>query len=470
MPNSGNKRRQKSILSIFFDDIGNKSPSTISGYKTAIWQFVQFTYSLPDSDKERVSELVDQYFAEQRNYHTDFKKFIQKKLADKPPLSARQVFNQIKKFLELCDVIFTPKELSTLKNQLPKGGVETQESDLDTDAIRSILQHTDIKGKAIILCLASGGMRIGELLQVRCSDVDLDSIPASIQIRAKNLRSTVDENGNEQLKASRTKTRRGRYTFISSEAVAAVREWLKIRSNYLQAVQKKADHLKNVKSSKDLADNRLFPISDHTVNQLFIDAVVSAFGENEIDPNTGRSVRHIHQLRKFFSSQLSLATSESVADFFTGHKTALSDSYRRYTQKQMSEYYLKGEHLLFIEAPPELREMGNTMKKELAELKDETLKNNSVMINLLAMKGQLDDALKLQQKQLEASLKKNVELENKIAILEANITENAREMKRMIVYWSTMDEYGMRPYDEGGMSIEERNRLLDDEVAKMQWP
>ncbi len=307
------------------------------------------------------------------------------------------------------------------------------------------------------------------LIQFRRIDVDLDSIPASIQIRAKNLRSTVDENGNEQLKASRTKTRRGRYTFISSEAVAAVREWLKIRSNYLQAVQKKADHLKNVKSSKDLADNRLFPISDHTVNQLFIDAVVSAFGENEIDPNTGRSVRHIHQLRKFFSSQLSLATSESVADFFTGHKTALSDSYRRYTQKQMSEYYLKGEHLLFIEAPLELREMGNTMKKELAEMKDETLKNNSVMINLIAKNDQLNDSFKQQQIQIEEYSRKNMDLENKIITLEATIAENMREMKRMIVYWSTMDEYGMRPFDRDDITTEERNRLLDEEINGIKW-
>jgi integrase/gas vesicle protein len=421
MAKSGSTTKPMSKLSVFFDDIGNKSTSTITGYKSAIWHFMKFIYTMPDSERERIEEIVDQYFDEGHNYHADFKKFIQKKLADKPPLSARQEYNQIKKFLELCDVTFTAKELSRLKNQLPAGGVETQEYDLDTDAIRSILQHTDIKGKAIILCLASGGMRIGELLQVRCADVDLDAIPVIIQIRAKNKRQTLDENGKEQIITTRTKTRKGRYTFISSETVAAVREWIKIRPAYLRAVQNKANHLNNVKASKDLGDDRLFPMSDHTVNQLFTDAVVAAFGKNEVDPNTGRAVRHIHQLRKFFISQLSLATSESVADFFAGHKTALSDNYRRYTQKQMAEYYLKGEHLLFIEAPPELREMGNTMKKELADLKDETLKNNSVMINLLAKNDQLNDALKLQQKQIEASSTKNKELEEDLNNLKSEV-------------------------------------------------
>ena len=421
MVRAGRVKKPRSKLSIFFEDIGNKSPSTISGYKTAIWQFMAFTYSLPDSDKGHVEERVDQYFSEERDYHADFKMFIQKKLADKPPLSARQTFNQIKKFLELCDVTFTAKELLRLKNQLPAGGAETQELDLDTDSIRSILQHTDIKGKAIILCLASGGMRIGELLQVRTVDLDLDAIPAIMQIRAKNKRQTVDENGDEQIIVARNKTRKGRYTFISSEAVAAVREWLKIRPAYLKAVQTKADHLKNVKASKNLDDDRLFPMSDNTVNQLFIDAVVAAFGQNEVDPNTGRSVRHIHQLRKFFISQLSLVATEAVADFFAGHKSALSDNYRRYTAKQMAEYYLKGDHLLLIEAPVELREMGNAMKQELAELKDETSKNNSVILGLLTSKDRLNDELKQQQNLIEAGSRRSEELEETVTRMEKEI-------------------------------------------------
>lgn len=396
-------------LDTFFDDLGNKSPSTIAGYKSAIWQYIRFIYNLTDKEKAQCARYVEQYFGEERDYHTDFKKFIRETLGEKPGLSAQQVFNQIKKFLELCDVTFTKKEISQLKNQLPSGGVLTQESDLDTDTIRAILQHTDVKGKAIILCLATGGMRIGELLQVQCDDVDLKSVPAVIQIRAKT------EHG-------RTKTGQQRYTFISSEAVAAVKEWIKTRPSYLKAVSEKANHLKNVKISKDTTDGRLFPISDNTVNELFKDAITAVFGKNELDKNTGRSTRHIQQLRKFFISQLSLVTSESVADFFAGHKSALSDNYRRYTTKQMAEYYLKGEHTLYIEAPLELREMGSSIKKELADLKDETLKTNSVMIGLLASKDQLNDELKLQQKQIEASSQRRTELEEVVAQMQKEIT------------------------------------------------
>lgn len=399
------KEEQMSKLDQFFDDLGNRSPSTIAGYKSAIWQFMHYIY--PDAEKNRCAEYVEQYFREPRNFHADFKKFIKDTLGDKPGLSARQVFNQIKNFFALCDVSFSVKEISQLKNQLPGGKTLTQESDMDTETIRAILQHTDVKGKAIILCLASGGMRIGELLQVQCSDVDLKSIPAVIQIRARTAH-------------GKTKTLVQRYTFISSEAVSAVKEWIKIRPEHLQMSAKKSANLNN--APVDVNDGRLFPLSDNSVNQLFKDAVTAVFGKNETDPNTGRSTHHVHQLRKFFSSQISLVTSEAVADFFFGHKTALSDNYRRYTIKQMSEYYLKGEHLLYIEAPAELREAASTTKKEIASMKDDTLKNHSVLLSLMNEKDRLKDTVKAQEEQIKLQTEQIAKMQEMYIDLNSKLT------------------------------------------------
>lgn len=391
----------KSRLDQFFEDLGNKSPSTISGYKTAIWQFIRFIYNLTDSEKGQCAEYVEKYFSEDRNYHTDFKKFIKDTLGKKPGLSALQVFNQIKNFFALCDITFSAKELSQLKNQLPTGGVLTQESDMDTETIRAILQHTDVKMKAVCLCLATGGMRIGELLQVQCDDVDLKSVPAVIQIRAKT-------------KHGKTKTGQQRYTFISSEAVSAVKEWIKIRPAYLEAASKYGKNFETKELTVKTTDERLFPLSDNTVNKLFKDAVTAVFGKNELDVNTGRSTHHIHQLRKFFISQLSLVTSESVADFFAGHKTGLSDNYRRYTTKQMAEYYLKGEHMLFIEAPVELREAATTTKKEISAMKDDTLKNHSVLLSLIARNEELRDNAKKQEAQMALQAQEITEMQEQM--------------------------------------------------------
>jgi len=374
-------------LDQFFDDLGNKSKSTIKGYRTAIWQYMEFIY--PEATREHCGEYVEKYFTEGRDYHTDFKKFIQVTQKDKPGLSALQTFNTIHSFLRLCDVTFTDKQIKQLKNQLPKGGVMTMEDDMDTETIRNLIQHTDIKGKALILCLASGGMRVGELLQIRCEDVDLTSIPAVLKIRAKT------EHG-------KTKNGEGRITFISSEATAAVREWMKIRAAYLASVANKGTGLKNRTTPKDINDPRLFPFSGNTVNELFREAVIAVFGKNAVDPNTLRSTHHVHQLRKFFLSQLSLAVSKEIAECLAGHTGYLTGNYRRYTVAQLKEEYLKGEHTLYIEAIKEIRESATSTKKELLAVKDDQNKANSQMLSLLIEKDQLREIVRKQADELAA--------------------------------------------------------------------
>lgn len=423
--------KEMSKLDAFWDALGNKSESTKSGYRTAIWQFIHFIYK--DAKKDTCSQYVDRYFTEERNRFTDFKKFIQSNLTDKPGLSALQTFNQIKNFHALCDVTFSAKEINLLKNQLPSGGVETQEADMDTETIRAILQHCDVKTKAIILCLASGGMRIGELLNVRCADVDIKPVPSVIQIRAKHM------NGN------RNKTGMQRYTFISSEAVAAVREWIKIRPAYLQDASMKGKNFKTKELTVSVDDERLFPVSDNSVTDAFKDAVTAVFGKNEVDPTTGRSVRHIHQLRKFFISQLSLVTSESVADFFAGHKTALSDNYRRYTTKQMAEYYIKAEHMLYVEGAAEAREATTSTKKEIAEIQKDQHKATNQLVSVLAREAELKDTVKKQEKMLQAQ---GAQMQNMQALIEAMERQQHRLSQVVDRYAKEMGWEAPAPLDE----------------------
>jgi integrase len=410
-----------SRLEQFFDDLGNKSKSTIKGYRTAIWQYMKFIY--PEANREECDKYVEKYFKEGRNYHTDFKKFIQVTQKDKPGLSALQNFNTIHSFLRLCDVTFTEKQIQQVKNQLPKGGVMTMEDDLDTETIRNLIQHMDIKGKSVTLCLASGGMRIGELLQIQCDDIDLTSIPAVLKIRAKTA-------------TGKTKNGEGRITFISSEAAAAVMEWTKVRGEYLASVANKGYGLKNRKTRKDANDSRLFPFSDNTVNELFRDAVIAVFGVNAVDPNTGRSTRHIHQLRKFFLSQLSLAVSKEIAEALAGHAGYLTGNYRRYTTAQLKEEYLKGEHMLYIEAIKEIRESATTTKKELIAVKDDQNKANSQMLSLLIEKDQLRETVKKQADQI-AALQENHNAE--INALRDKVSQLAAMKEQINILDDTLD-------------------------------
>jgi integrase len=383
--------KQMTKLTAFFDALGNKAASTVSGYRTAISQFMKFVY--PEMKKEDLEVTVEKYFSENRNYHNDFKKFIQGTLTEKPPLSALQTFNQIFNFFALSDVVFSQKERNLLMNQLPTGGVETQESELNHDDIKNILQHCDTMTKSIVLCCATGGLRIGEALNLRCEDIDLKSIPAVISIRQK-----ARING----KTKKTKTGEQRYSFISSEAVAAVREWVKVRGEYLHAASKRGQNFKTKKAQVSAEDDRLFPVSDQTVNEAFRDAVVKVYGKNEVDPTTGRSTHHLHQLRKFFISQCSLPPLNlDIANFFAGHVTPLTKTYQQLGKKQMSDYYLKAETKLLIETPAEIRETATTTKKEIHALNGMQLTAQSQIISLMLEKDQLREKVKEQEQKIK---------------------------------------------------------------------
>src|SRR5271169_5588852 len=142
-------------LTEFLENYNNQS--TRQGYKSGITAYIKFIYVLTDVDKVRLEEIVDQYLDEPRDHKTDLLKFAVS-LQNRPPLSARQVFNQVNEFLSMNDIVISPKDIKRARNKLPKGGVATQERDMDIETIRSLLAHSDVKLKALILTLASSGM------------------------------------------------------------------------------------------------------------------------------------------------------------------------------------------------------------------------------------------------------------------------------------------------------------------------
>jgi len=49
-----------------------------------------------------------------------------------------------------------------------------------------------------------------------------------------------------------------------------------------------------------------------------------------------------------------------IVEALMGHEGYLTEVYRRYTERQMTEYYLKGEHLLTISQSQSIEERGGS--------------------------------------------------------------------------------------------------------------
>lgn len=375
-------------ISDYLKHYDNKS--TAGGYSSAVYSFIDYIYGkqregqrVTAEEKEKYEELVDKYLNEKRNYSEDMAGFVVS-LQSRPPLSARQTFTFAKEFFNHYDLELPAKDLKFIRNKLPKGSVRTIEKDMDIDTIRTILQHLDVKGRALVLVLASSGMRINEALTVLLEDIDVKSKPVTITIHGEN-----------------SKTGDNRITFISSEAAQAVNEWLKVRPEYIRTSAKRNNGLVkigrgNPKNGED--DGRLFPFSDQNANALWDNALEKA----EIfsrDKSTNRKQLHYHQLRKFFISQLSLIISKEIAETLAGHNGYLTGSYRRYTKKQLAEEYLKGEHLLTIQAPKELQEIESEFRAKMqthSEIIENIVKEN------ITLKQEIL-AIKEEQKQIRAA-------------------------------------------------------------------
>lgn len=261
---------------------------------------------------------------------------------------------------------------------------------MDHETLRIILNHADTKARALILTLASSGMRIGEALQLQTDDVFLNQNPVEIRLRGEY-----------------TKTGEQRITFITTEAAMALREWLKVRDSYLDAACNRNKGLvkKGIGNKKERDDTRLFPFSDRVVNQLW-ENILDKAQLHTVDRGTGRKQLHIHMLRKFFRSQLALLCPVDVVEILMGHSGYLTDAYRRYTKKQLAELYLKGESQLTIQTPKEIKEIEGKLQARMEDqgiILEQLQAENAKLKLRLQKQEEVDDRIIAENAELKQS-------------------------------------------------------------------
>jgi integrase len=83
--------------------------------------------------------------------------------------------------------------------KLPKN-VRQREEPITKATIARVLKHLPLKLQTVVIVLCASGMRIGELVQLKLSDIDFNANPTIIRIRAET-----------------TKTKQSRETFLTAE-------------------------------------------------------------------------------------------------------------------------------------------------------------------------------------------------------------------------------------------------------------
>jgi len=216
------------------------------------------------------------------------------------------------------------------KFKLPRQ-ITTHTEGLTKEIIAQILRLANYKLATVILIACSSGMRIGEIAQLKLSDVDFATNPTTIAIRAET-----------------TKTREARLTHISKEATQALKDYLaksKTAKNndyiFLFNHETKLDLLNEEEKTR----RRVRATIHNFENQL--NHVIADIPELNKRAENMRFQVHFHAFRYFFKTQVTDAHESDFAEALMGHKSIKLLYYRQNAKKRLKTY-LDVEHALTI--------------------------------------------------------------------------------------------------------------------------
>jgi len=298
------------------------SKSTVSSYKAALKRFFQAVFGEPTGNLDAAAE---KYFSEPRDHAACVEAFMVA-LKGAPPKTRRAYLSAVKTFLLENGVELPQRFWRRLRGRIKGSRAVSEEKVPTREELRSIMQHLPLHGRALYLTLLSSGMRIGEALQLKIQDVELDKAPAVVHIRGEY-----------------TKTGNPRIAFISEEAKQTLKEWLRVRGRYLKAAAGKSHFY-----GKNVEDDRLFPFTAMNARAVWINALEKT-GNGKRDPRTGRLVMRPHVLRKFFRATLG-RYSVDLTEALMGHEGYLTEVYRKFADplRELGDFYREHMHELCV--------------------------------------------------------------------------------------------------------------------------
>lgn len=276
---------------------------------------------------------LDAYVRSLKRGELDLRREIEKFYISQKGYAPVTVINRmslVRSFLEECGLALPDRFWERLRGRRVKGRAKPVTADRppSQEEMRLLIQYLPVHGRALVLVLLSGGLRVGEALKLRLGDVALDTDPAEVRVCGAD-----------------TKTQRSRVVFISREAAEAVRAWLKVRGDYLRSAAGRS-----WKHPKPLNTDRLFPFEYSTALSMFNGALRKA-GLDDRDMGTKKRIRirHLHTLRKYFKTTFVTATRlEDVPEALMGHEGGVEMAYNRYSFEQIARFFKEAESALSV--------------------------------------------------------------------------------------------------------------------------
>ncbi len=278
---------------------------------------------------------------------------IEKERAARKEIQASTVGNvkkPVKLLLEMNDVSgINWKKISKI---LPSARRYALDRAPTVDELRLLLSNSDLRFQAIILTMASSGIRLGAWDYLDWGHVE--PMKKEGEVVAGKLRVYAGEA--EEYCA-----------FITPEAYRRLEQYMKLRVSHGENVTKDSPLIRNVwYSSKTETNGAEEPerLKASGVKRLFEDTLWK-FGIRK--EKKRRHEFSIHSIRKFFKTRAEQVMKPINVETLMGHSVGISDSYYRPTEKELLEDYVKAVPLLTVSEVEEVRRESQLSRQQLEE-------------------------------------------------------------------------------------------------------
>jgi hypothetical protein len=325
-----------------------KSPVTQQVYQRRLASFLQYVRMDVDSFVGKAKE--NPHWAEEQVL-----KYLlrEKERAARKEIEASTVSNvkkPVKLLLEMNDVSgINWKKISKILPSARRYAIDRAPT---VDELRLLLSNSDLRFQAIILTMASSGIRLGAWDYLNWGHVE--PMKKEGEVVAGKLRVYAGEP--EEYCA-----------FITPEAYRRLEQYIKLRVSHGENVTKDSPLIRNVwYSSKTETNGAENPerLQASGVKRLFEDTLWK-FGIRK--EKKRRHEFSIHSIRKFFKTRAEQIMKPINVETLMGHSVGISDSYYRPTERELLEDYLKAAPLLTVSEVEEVRRQSQLSRQQLEE-------------------------------------------------------------------------------------------------------
>lgn len=322
------------FFSSYLDSIRliSNSENSVNAYKVSLNHFRKFTEQRYQCTVREIIIRVKNGDPDVFRLYNEFVVYLHK--LGRKPATIKLIIAGVKGYLRYEGIKAYSEDFRQLV-KLPKK-LRHREEPLTKDILIRLLHNVPPKLQTAILVAVASGMRIGELVQLTISDIDFESKPTKIRIRAEI-----------------TKTKESRETYLTSEATKSLKDylvrffdWKEGESN--PSIQNRVifGRTSILKIDVDQEKFKSVLVAENVLAHSMGWYVRKIPELNKLNEN-GRKMIHFHGFRKFFRTVVGNAVGRDYAESLIGHHFYL-DTYYNLPDEKKREMYLQAEPFLTI--------------------------------------------------------------------------------------------------------------------------